>query len=314
MLRIETTALFMGLLVAIAGSSGSAQSQSPLIRVAGPPVDSAGEMFYAADMGFFKNAGLNVEVTALNSTGTLAAGVVSGALEIGSLTVPTIAVARDRGIPLVVVAPAGIYDSRFPTSGLIVPKGSSIRTAADLSGKTVATRELTNLSYYGAKIWIDRNGGDSSTVHFVEMPDSEASAALRSGRVDAASVTSPDLGQALAGDDRLLAPIYDAIGSTFLVGVYFTSESYAKDHPEIVRKFYDVITETARWANKNRDQSSAILAKYRHAALPRGPRVTYTDQLLAADVQPLLDLLYKYGALKNPQKASSMFAPGIPSK
>ena len=36
--------------------------QTPVIRVATPPIDAGGQPFYARDMGFFKKAGLNVEV------------------------------------------------------------------------------------------------------------------------------------------------------------------------------------------------------------------------------------------------------------
>ncbi len=295
-------------------AAGIAQDTAPVVTVAGPPNDSSGEMFYAADMGFFKDAGLNVKVTALKNTGALSSAVVAGAIDIGSLTVPIIALAREKNVPLVIIAPAAIYSSTNPTSGLIVSKGSRVKTAADLSGKTVAVRQLTNMSYYGAQVWIDRHGGNSKAVHFVEIPDSEDVAALQQGRIDAASLTEPELSEALAGDERLLAPVYDAIAPRFLVGVYFTSEAYAKAHPDIVRTFAQVIDRTATWANANHARSAEILAKYLGAPIPAGiPRVSYDDALRTSEVQPLLDVLVKYGALKAPIRAPDLFAAEVPS-
>jgi NitT/TauT family transport system substrate-binding protein len=299
-----------------AGLAGRSPGQAPaVVTVAGPPNDSSGEMFYAADMGFFEKAGLHVQVTAQNGTGTLSSAVASGAVDIGSLTVPIVALARERGIPLVIIAPANVYNSATPTSGLVTLNSSTLRTAAGLSGKTVAVREITNMSYYGASVWIDKNGGDSKAVHFVEIPDSEDLAAMKQGRIDAASITEPDLAQALAGDARMMAPVYDAIAPRFLVGVYFTSEAYATAHPDVVRKFAQVIAETGAWANKNRDQSAAILARYtKNPMLPGIPRVTYGDVLRTSQVQPLLDVLVKYGALKKPVRAQDLFAPEVPSR
>ncbi len=302
-------ALFVSAASAAGIAPGAAQSGLPPITVAGPPNDAAGEMLYAADMGFFDKAGLNVRVTPVNSTGTLSSAVASGAVDIGCLTVPIIALARERKIPLVIIAPASMYSSANPTSALVALKSSTIYKAADLNGKTVAVRNLTNMSYYGALLWIAKNGGDAKSVHFVELPDSEDAAALERGRIDAASITEPDLSEALAGNAKVVAPVYDAIAPRFLVGVYFTSEAYAKAHPAVVRAFADVMAQTALWASQNHERSAQILEKYRGAPMLAGvPRVVYGDRLRSAEVQPLLDVLLKYGALKNAQRAQDLFA------
>jgi NitT/TauT family transport system substrate-binding protein len=191
-----------------------------------------------------------------------------------------------------------------------------LRKAADLNGKTVATRDLSNMSYFAAKLWIDSNGGDSKTIHWVEINDPQDVAALQAGRIDAASISEPALDGALHGGEvRTLAPIFDAIAHRFLIGGYFTSQDYARAHPDVVRKFADVIAVTSDWANKNRAQSGAILAKYAQApVLPDSTRVTYPDRMRASDVQPVLDLLLKYGLLKAPMRASDLFAPGLPAR
>jgi NitT/TauT family transport system substrate-binding protein len=293
-----------------------AQAALPEIEAAGPPNDTGALIFYAADMGLYEKAGLRVKVTALNNSGTISSAIASGMVQIGSFAVTVGALARDKGVPLVMIAPAGLYLSTSPTSGLIVAGNSMIRKAADLNGKTVATRDISNMSFFGAKQWIDKNGGDSKTIHWVEIPDTSDVAALTAGRIDAASISEPALDDALRGGEvRSLAPVFDAIGKRFLISGYFTSDDFAKAHPDVVRRFARAIAAAARWANENRAQSAQILEKYSQATvLPGSTRVTYAERLQSSDVQPVLDLLVNYGLLKTPLRAKDLFSPLVPSQ
>jgi ABC-type nitrate/sulfonate/bicarbonate transport system substrate-binding protein len=141
--------------------AGSAQTALPVVTMAGPANDTSATFLYAADMGFFTKAGLDVRINVQSNPGTVTAAVASGALDAGSITVPTVALAYDHNIPLRMIAPAGIYSSDTPTSGLVVLKNSPIHQAADLSGKTIGVRDINNMNYYAAKVWIDRHGGTS---------------------------------------------------------------------------------------------------------------------------------------------------------
>jgi NitT/TauT family transport system substrate-binding protein len=291
----------------------TAQNEPP-ITFAGTANDSGGESFYAADEGFFSKAGLNVTVQAFNNPGAAVAAVVGGTLTVGSLTIPGIAAAREKGIPVKIIAPSSIYSSATPTSGIIVLKNSPIKKASDLNGKTIATRDLSNLSYYGANAWIDKNGGDSKTVKWVEVADPQTVAAMHAGRIDAASVSEPALDDALhAADARLLAPCYDAIGDKFAIAAYIVTEDYARAHPDTVRKLSAAIIAAGTWANKHRAESAKILEKYSHVPVPPGyARVTYAERVRPADTQPVLDMLVHYGVLKAPMRAEDMFATQVP--
>jgi NitT/TauT family transport system substrate-binding protein len=301
--------------LAVAHAVPSAAQAPMSIDAAGTLNDTAALLFYAADMGFYEKAGLHVNVTTLNNSGAISTAIASNAVQIGSFAISVGALARDHGVPLVLVAPAGLYLSTTPTSGLIVAQDAPYRKAADLNGKTIATRDLSNLSYFGARAWLDRNGGDSKSVRWLEVPDTSAVAAIKAGRVDAASISEPALDDALApGDIRSLASVFDAIADRFLISGYYTTEDYAASHPEIVRTFARVIASTSAWANKNRAITAKILAKYVQApVLPGSKRATYADELRAADVQPVLDVLLAYGFVKSALHAKDMFSPLVPS-
>jgi ABC-type nitrate/sulfonate/bicarbonate transport system substrate-binding protein len=226
--------------------------------------------------------------------------------------VPSVAVARDKGVAITIVAPGSIYSSAAPTSGIVVLKTSPLRKAADLNGKTIATRDLSNLSYYGANAWIDKNGGNSKSVHWIEISDTADMAAMQQGRVDASSVSEPALDDALHGEGRMLGPVYDAIGDKFLIAVYFTTQSYADAHPEQMRKFAEAIVAAGKWANAHQAQSAKILEKYAGVPIPAGyTRVTYAERLRAADAQPVLDMLAGYGVLKPNPHAADLFSAAV---
>lgn len=299
---------------AFSGSGRPAAAAGDAIVIAGTANDSGGELFYAKDLNLFAKAGLpGVSISALTNPGAAAAAVVGGTLTVGTLTIPGVVIAKSKGLPIVIIAPASLYNSAKPTSGIVVLQDSPIRNARDLNGKTLATRDIGNLSYYGALEWIDKNGGDSKSVKWVEIPDPGDMAAMRAHRIDAASVSEPAFSDALNGGARLLADCYDAIADHFLIAAYFTTAAYARANPEIVRKISQVIIEAGVWANSHQAESAKILEKYANAPIPPGiTRVTYAEKMRAADADPILDMMQRYGILKQPMKATELFAPEVP--
>jgi len=306
-----TLVLAAPLLCSASGMPASAQTNDQIL-LASPPIDSSGEAFYAADLGLFAKAGLNVKIVPMTNAGAIAPAVASGAVTMGSLTVPSVAIAREKGVPITAVAPAAVYSSAAPTSGIVVLKTSPLHKASDLNGKTLATRDLSNLSYYGSNAWIDKNGGDSKAVHWIELTDTAGIAAMQQGRIDGASMSEPALDDAIHGAGRMLGAVYDAIGDKFLIAVYFTTEAYAQAHPDQMRKFADAILAAGKWANTHHAESAKILEKYAGVPIPpEYTRVTYAERLRAADAQPVLDLLASYTVIKPGTRAADLFSPTV---
>jgi len=296
---------------ALAAPSFAGAADLTAIKMAGVPEDSATTVLYGIQSGLFKPYGLDVDMQPQHNGPSVMSGVVGGSYQVGKSSTPPLIAAFSKGLPFTIIMPAGIYDTRAPIASLLVASDSPIKKAADLNGKTIATRDLSNMSYFGAKQWIDKNGGDSKSIRWIEISDTSDLAALSAGRIDAASVSEPALDDALRGGNvRSLAPVFDAIAKRFLISGYFTSEAFTKDHPDAVRAFAGVMASTAAWANKNHAQTAKILEKYAQAPVPpESPRVEYADRLSASDVQPVLDLLFTYGVLKVPAHAKDLFSP-----
>jgi NitT/TauT family transport system substrate-binding protein len=272
----------------------------PLIRVGAGPDDPSIPLLYAVQSGMYAKAGLNVEIVRLSGAAAVAAALAGGSLELGKGAPMTIVPAIAKGLPFTIIGSSGFYTLGTPQVGLVVLKDSPIKTAKDLNGKTLGVNGLKNIAEYAPSMWIDKNGGDSSTVKFVEIRPAAAPAALAAHRIDACFVAEPQITEAKA-TSRVFAKPYDVLGDGFMIAGYFTMRPWAQAHPELVHKFQDAMRETAAWANANPDKSADILAKYTKLdpALVRASyRAKFGESLSAAAIQPTIDLAAHYKLLE----------------
>jgi NitT/TauT family transport system substrate-binding protein len=292
-----------GATVAFAPARSLAQ-QTTKIRVGTMAADFAGEPFYAQEQGFFTKAGLDVDITTLNNGPAIASAIGGGAIDIGYSNVVSLALAYERGLPFKIIFPANMYLATEPTIGLLtVAKSSSIRTAKDFDGKTIGVGGMQTIVPLLARLWIDRNGGDSSTVKFVEIPFAEMFEMVRTQRVDAVQMdrtADPNLGD--PNDPlRIIAPTYSAVSTYFAPSVWFTTADFIGKSPDEVRKFKSTMRATALWARAHHSESASILAKYVHQTpeqIGAIPRVVYGTEMTTAMIQPVIDLAARYGMLK----------------
>ena len=243
-------------------SIGRAQDNAPL-RIATFPVENGMQPYYAKDLGFFSAAGIAADVQILPGSAAIAAGIVSNSVDVGYGALDVLATLHSKSIPIVVIAPGGEYLSPVTTrvAAIMVPQSSTVAHAKDLNGKTIACNSLHSLADAVPRLWVDQNGGDSTTLKFVEMPFAAMPAAFDAGRVDAAFISEPFLGVA-AKSARVLVYGYDCIAKHFLLGAYFTTPQWAKDHADTIARFRTGMRQAAAWANANPAKSGELLAKY----------------------------------------------------
>ena len=288
--------------IALAVSGKAAQSQSPppavAVRLASAPDEDVTPALYAQEKGLFRRAGLDVHITRSNSGAAVAAAVAGGAVDIGKSSLIALISARARGIPFHLIAPAGEYNTDAPVVGMIVRSDGAIRSARDLNGKTVSVPALKDLFAVATMGWIDAHGGDSSSVRFIELPASAVPQAIAEGRVDAASIANPILGEALdAGKVRLLGRSFDAIAPHFLFACWFCSADYSAKNRDTVDRFVRVIQEAAMYANAHHAEMVDIIARFTLLDPKIVARLTRTTHGVAIDprqIQPLIDAAVKY--------------------
>jgi len=280
-----------------AGSSAPARSATPFtINVISLPSDTAGTLYYADELGYFKAAGLDVHITDMTASPPIVAAVASGAGDIGFSVVTSTAVARERGIPVRFIAPGAMWVTANGTAQLVVAKDSPLQTAASFNGKTIAVTGLADLTYYGTKAWLDRNGGDTSTIKWVELPFPEMAAAVAQHRVDGAMIAEPFL-EAAKPQVKFVAPVDDAVAPRFMSTGWIATDAWIKAHPIEAAKFAAVMRQTSQWANTHQKESATILLHHTRITPETAAtmsRVEYATSLDPKLLQPSIDAAAKY--------------------
>ncbi len=312
MRRSEAVALLTSAFLASPAAAG-AQSTRFKLRVGANPGESLAEGLLAAEGGFFSKAGIDAEVVTVTNGGAMTAAIVSGAIDIGPSNVASISAAYVRGLQLNLFAPSVLVSSKSPPTTIIaVPNSSPLRTAKDFAGKTFALSTVRDLQQAAVMTWLDKNGGDSKSVTFLEVPNPEQLPALMAKRVDAALLVEPFL-SASKNDTRMIARPYDALGSQLMTFGWIANKSWYDSNPALVERVIGVIRATARWANRNHDATAAIISNV--AKIPKETFLTMNRQLFSegkldpALIQPIIDASAHYGFLTRDFPAPELFAP-----
>jgi NitT/TauT family transport system substrate-binding protein len=302
--------LLLALLIALPVAAPPAQADDAnTIHVVAVANDLYAGAYYAQDQGFFKAAGLDVDVTTLANGGAAATALAGGSTDIAVTNLVQIATAVAHGVPLTVIAGAGLYSTRAPSTAVCVTKASPLHTARDLEGKTVGVAALNDQATLALKKWLAANGADYKKVRMIELGYPEMIAGLAAGRIDAAMLAEPWQSTARNGDDRLYAKPFDAIAPEFNIGVWAATKSWAQAHPDLVRRFTSAIYAAAKWANSHHDESAQILAKYAKAdpkMIGGMIRSVQSTDLAVAHIQPPLDAAFEFGQMDKQMSAADL--------
>jgi NitT/TauT family transport system substrate-binding protein len=311
---METRISFIGRAAAAATSAiavPSIISAAPAIplKVSAFPIDPEGVIFFAKDLGYFDDAGLDVTITPSGSGGaqTMAA-IISGDLDI-AVTDPTIvAAAHLHGVNFKYIAPAAIAAPDTRTDTILVLTDSKILKASDLNGKTIGTVSLKGLQQIIGMAWVDKHGGDSKTLKFLPLGFTEMLPALQQGRVDAVLTTEPfvDASKSFA---RQMGNVLDGVANRYLILGFFADDDWLVKHADAAVRFATAMKRSAVWAKSHQSDSAKILLKYSKldpAIAMTMPRAVYGETLDASLVQPVIDASVRYGILDKTFPASEI--------
>jgi NitT/TauT family transport system substrate-binding protein len=311
MRRLSVAVLF-ALILSLSGASLRAQDL-PLIKLAAPANDTATSALYAVRSGMFKRAGLNVEITPMASGAAVASAVAGGAVQFGNSSLVTLIEAHAKHLPFSLVATSGMIETNVPYAAFVVRKDAPFKTARDLDGKTIATPALRDLNAISTMAWVDQNGGDSSTLHFIELSAAATLAAIADGRVDGGILGTPILTQGLqTGQVRVFAKAFDAVAKRFIHIGWFTTDDYAAKNPDVVARFARVMHDSAVYCNAHQPETVDMIAEFGKLdpdVVRRMARVTFAEYLTASEIQPLVDVAAKYKVIDARFDAQELISP-----
>ena len=272
-------------------------------------------ILYGQKSGMFSKAGIDLDLGRLPTGAAVTAAVAGGSLNVGKSTFFSVVAAFAHGVPIVVIAPGVIYDSRFPNGGLVVLKDSPIKGVADLSGKVIAVNNLAEPTRPATENWLQKAGIAKDVVKFVEVPMSVMPSALDTHRTDIAFLTVPVIDEAMAtGKYRIVEPVLNQIAPRWWFSAVIANKDWALANKDTVRKFVTALEGSAAYTNQHHGELSAQIAELVGATETSIAHMTWPQggtTIVPAEMQPVIDLSVKAGFIAKGFDARDMiFNPG----
>jgi NitT/TauT family transport system substrate-binding protein len=267
-------------------------------------------LYIAEDQGYFKTAGLNVTIKAgAQDTSQNAPSVLNGEAQFAMTDSSGFLKAAAQKLPVRIVSNLQAATTKTPPSdGLLVKKGSSIKSYADLEGKTVGLSALGGTLQFICEYSAKKDGADPSKIKFVALPLTSLNDAVTQGKVDAVYTFATFLD---AGKASGLTAI--GIGTNALPGLpqalLFSSQSWLAKNAATAKKFTDALSKAIDYANAHPEAVRDVDTKY--TKLPADYIKNRTIQLFSAPIdtavlQTVVTNMVEFGLIKTAPEADSL--------
>jgi NitT/TauT family transport system substrate-binding protein len=267
LLALVSIAALTAVSAAACGSSGSGSSRAggvDKIKVGVIPIVDVAPIYLGKQKGFFARQKIDPTLQLASGGAAIVPGVVSKQFTFGFANVVSLLLAKERGLPLKVVA-NGVSSTGKPGAdfgAVVVPKDSPIKTAKDLTGRRVSINNLQNIGDTTVRASIRKAGGDPARTKFVEINFPDAWAAVTRRQVDAAFLVEPFVTQALSQGGRVVAWNYVDPAPDLTVAAYFTTANVMASDKNLVARFRTAINESLQYAGAHPDEVRAVVATY----------------------------------------------------
>jgi NitT/TauT family transport system substrate-binding protein len=296
------------------GAGGSAQDAGGMttLKVGTIGLSSDAALQIGIDKGFFKDEKLTIQVSTVANPPAGIAAAQSGQLALTYAPSIPVINAISQGVPLKVVAAADGYEpsseqpkdlAKVDDTGLFVPKGSSITTAKDLDGKTIAVPARKAQMEVTISQVIKDAGGDPSSVKWMVLDFASAVQALKTGRVDAAALVSPFTAEAATDGATLLSSPGVAFFKEGAVGLYVAGTSTAQSQTPALEAFQRGIYKANAYCNAHLaecQQVGADLTKQPLSVIQSGGVTYWPTTVASEDLSRVNTQLVQLGFLTKP--------------
>jgi sulfonate transport system substrate-binding protein len=177
-----------------------------------------------------------------------------GSIDFGDVGEAPPIFAQAAGAPLAYV---GATVPRPQAEAVLVPKGSAIKTVADLKGRKIVLNKGSNVHYFIVKL-AEKHGLAYADLNLVYLPPADARAAFEKGSVDAWVIWDPFLAAAQKSlDARILADATGVVGNR---GYYFSSLDYVAKNADVLAIAIEEVNKVDTWGAAHKDELATELA------------------------------------------------------
>jgi NitT/TauT family transport system substrate-binding protein len=300
--------LAVAALLVAAGASPSAAADAPHVKfaVGGSSCVCYLPTILTRELGYYKEAGLDVELLDFKGGSTALTAVLGGSADVVSgFYDHTVELAAKKKAMQSIV----IFD-KLPGLVLTVsPKETAnIKSIADLAGKHVGVSAPGSSTDFFLKYLLRKNGVDPNKVPVVGIGNGATSvAAMEQDQVQAAVLVEPAVTELqsrhhdirILSDTRTEAETQKVFGGNYPAGALYTTTAWVEAHKATAQKLADAMVHTLHWIHTH--SAEEIMAK-----MPK--------QFTAADPKTYLAALknmiptYSTDGLMDPKGAEAVLA------
>ncbi|MBP2321226.1 NitT/TauT family transport system substrate-binding protein [Kibdelosporangium banguiense] len=294
------------------GGGGAGGLERTSLKVGAMPIIDSSPVHIAAQKGYFKEEGLDVQLETVTGAATAIPKLLSGELQFTYGAYVPVFQAQEKGTGDFKFV-ADSYQTAEKIFVIMVGPNSTIKTPADLAGKKIATNTKNSITDLLAKSALETAGVNindkAKPIEWVEFPFTDMGAKLAAKQIDAAVMLEPYVTQAERTHGA--TPILDTSqGPTkdFPISGYTGMAKFVQENPKTTEAFRRALKKASETA-ANRTEVEDAATKFAKidkevAALVRIG--TFPTSLDRTRLQRTVDLMRKYGMLTKDISVDSM--------
>jgi NitT/TauT family transport system substrate-binding protein len=284
------------------GGAGGGDEVTTL-KVGVIPIADVAPLYLGMKKGFFKKENLEIEPQLAEGGAAIVPSVVSGDYQFGFSNVTSLIIAASKNLPVQIVSQGvlGGTGKDDAWDGVVVPKGSDIKTPQDFEGKSVAVNTLNNIGPLAMNNSMEKAGADYTKIKYVEVPFPEMNAALEAGRVDAAWEVEPAFSGGKAAGGKAIMNPYEETAPNLTVATYFATKDYIGKNGDVVERFKRAIEKSLDYASQNPDEVREVIGTYTEIPPEVLDKITlpqWTPDLNVPTIELNAELSEKYGFIE----------------
>jgi len=255
-------------------SINASDNQTYKIKAGVSPVVSSAGIFLAYEKGYFKDRGLDVDITYFKSSGApMTALLGNGNLDVGAGNISAgLWNAINSGLDIKLVADKGRVSRDCDYIGLLVRKdhidSKRYKTLSDLKGLKMAITAFGVSQQIAADKFLKSAGLSMQDVAFEKMDYAAMNTALENKNIDATIQLEPYLTAAeLSGIAVKIAGVNKVYPEQQSAAIIYASQ-FITEHPDLAEKFMIAYLEGVRAYNdafikgKNKTEIISLLKKH----------------------------------------------------
>ncbi|MCU9946522.1 ABC transporter substrate-binding protein [Pseudomonas sp. PDM13] len=233
---------------------GAAGAQAGTLSIGHTTWVGYGTLYLARDLGYFKELGLDLELTTIEEASMYMAAQASGKLSGSASTIDEVLKYRSKDFCFKAVA---ALDESYGGDGVLV--GKDVTSLKDLKGQSVAVNE-GSVSQFWLSYLLKHNGMTMADLDIQNMTADDAATAFIAGRVPAAVTWEPHLSLVRQkGEGKVLVDSSTTPG--VIVDVVALSCDVIDKQPEDVKALVKGLYKAVQFTQDNPEKAHEIMAK-----------------------------------------------------